>query len=143
MHAHIYPMAANAQSGVKQSVVSQSVSQSVIKKILKSVHCAQYTALKNIGIREKGVYFPSWAPFLSTWISTALKNIGISIYFPSWVPVLSTWIFLGVLAVPKISKVCSIIANYMQIRMECTDNHGEHAQDSYQTRRGVHILLVV
>ena len=37
----------HAQSGGNRF----SVCQSVVKKILKSVLCAQYTALKNIGIR--------------------------------------------------------------------------------------------
>ena len=70
-HVHVnsyvyYPAAAHAQSGVKQSVLF--VCLSVVKKILKSVLCAQYTALKNIGIREKRIYFPSWAPVSSTWL---------------------------------------------------------------------------
>ena len=79
-----------------------SVSQSVIKKILKSVICAQYTALKNIGIREKRIYFPSWAP------------------------VSSTWLFLGRGSASRSKKLAkfappTVIANYVQIRMECTD----------------------
>ena len=52
----------------------QSVCLSVVKKILKSVLCAQYTALKNIGIREKRIYFPSWAPVSSTWLFLGRKS---------------------------------------------------------------------
>ena len=46
-HILFYPMAAHAQSGGKHN--KQSVfCLSVVKKILKSILCAQHTALKNI-----------------------------------------------------------------------------------------------
>ena len=96
-----YPAAAHAQSGVNNRFCL-SVCQSVVKKILKSVLCVQYTALKNIGIREKRIYFPSWAP------------------------VSFTWLFLGSASRSKnlIAKFAlpTVIANYVQIRMECTDD---------------------
>ena len=46
---HIYPAAAHAQSGVKQSVPSicRSVGLSVIKNILKCLLNARFKALKN------------------------------------------------------------------------------------------------
>ena len=57
-----------------------SVSESVIKKILKSVLCAQYMALKNIGIREKHIYFPSWAPVSSTWLFSGVLAVKVELY---------------------------------------------------------------
>ena len=52
----IYPAAAHAQSGVKQSVLSVclSVCQSVSQSVSQS--------------SKKGIYFPSWAPVSSTWL---------------------------------------------------------------------------
>ena len=90
-----YPAAAHAQSGVKLSVCSVSR-----QKILKSVHCAQYTALKNIEIREKRTYFPFRR-----------------------VPVSSTWLFLGSANRSKISEVRSACHN-CKLRANTDGMHG-------------------
>ena len=81
--------------GAEQSVLS--VSQSVVQKNTEICPiCTQYTALKNIEINEKCIYFPSYVPAHGS--------------------------FAVVLAIPKISELRSA---YYNCKL-CTNTDGMH-----------------